>query len=227
MKGAKTALIINAGMSGILEVQSQGRDGWSPFDHFFARPQKLVRPRHVREVAGRMDYRGREIEPLDEAAVRAAARALHADGVQSIGVCFLFSFMNDAHERRVAQIVREEAPGVFVSLSSAVLPRLREWPRFSTTMLNAWLAPVLANYCAQIGEGLDARGIVTRQRFLMQSNGGVMPLGCGRGSPCGAHASVGPGGGRARRLPSARRHSGLAQSRDDGHRRHVLRHRLH
>ncbi len=177
MKGAKTALIINAGMSGILEVQSQGRDGWSPFDHFFTRPQKLVRPRHVREVAGRMDYRGREIEPLDEAAVRAAARSLHADGVQSIGVCFLFSFMNDAHERRVAQIVREEAPGVFVSLSSAVLPRLREWPRFSTTMLNAWLAPVLANYCAQIGEGLDARGIVTRQRFLMQSNGGVMPLG--------------------------------------------------
>ncbi len=176
MKGAKTALLINAGLSGVLEVQTQGRDGWSPFDHFFRRPEKLVRPRFVRGVSGRMDYRGREIEALDEAAVREAARSLHADGVQSIGVCFLFSFMNAAHERRAAQIIREEAPGMFVSLSSAVLPRLREWQRFSTTMLNAWLAPVLSRYCAQIAEGLDARGVVTRQRFLMQSNGGVMPL---------------------------------------------------
>jgi N-methylhydantoinase A len=176
MKGAKTALLINAHMSAILEVQTQGRDGWSPFDHFFQRPEKLVRPRFVREIAGRMDYRGREIEPLDEAALRDAARSLHADGVQSIGVCFLFSFMNAAHEKRAAQIIREEAPGVFVSLSSAVLPRLREWPRFSTTMLNAWLAPVLARYCAEIAQGLDARGVMTKQRFLMQSNGGVMPL---------------------------------------------------
>ena len=176
MKGAKTALLINAGMSGVFEVQSQGRDGWSPFDHFFQRPEKLVRPRLIHEIVGRMDYRGREIEPLDEAAVRQAARALRAQDVQSVGVCFLFSFMNAAHEIRAAQIVREEAPGVFVSLSSAVLPRLREWPRFSTTMLNAWLAPVLARYCAQIAEGLDARGVFTQQRFLMQSNGGVMPL---------------------------------------------------
>ncbi len=176
MNGAKTALLINAGMSGVFEVQSQGRDGWSPFDHFFQRPEKLVRPPLIHEIAGRMDYRGRELEPLDEAAVREAARALRAQDVQSIGVCFLFSFMNAAHEARAAQIVREEAPGVFVSLSSAVLPRLREWPRFSTTMLNAWLAPVLARYCAQIAEGLDARGVVTQQRFLMQSNGGVMPL---------------------------------------------------
>lgn len=176
MKGAKTALLINAHMSAILEVQTQGRDGWSPFDHFFQRPEKLVRPRFVHEITGRMNYRGDEIEPLDEAAVREAARALHADGVQSIGVCFLFSFMNAAHEKRSAQIIREEAPGVFVSLSSAVLPRLREWPRFSTTMLNAWLAPVLARYCAEIAQGLDARGVMTKQRFLMQSNGGVMPL---------------------------------------------------
>lgn len=176
MKGAKTALLVNARMSAILEVQTQGRDGWSPFDHFFQRPEKLVRPRFVREIAGRMDYRGREIEPLDEDAVREAARWLRAEGVQSVGVCFLFSFMNAAHEKRAAEILRAEAPGVFVSQSSSVLPRLREWPRFSTTMLNAWLAPVLARYCAQIADGLDARGVRTRQRFLMQSNGGVMPL---------------------------------------------------
>ena len=227
MKGAKTALLINAGMSGILEVQSQGRDGWSPFDHFFARPEKLVRPRHVREVAGRMDYRGREIEPLDEDAVRVAARALKAAGVQSIGVCFLFSFMNDAHEKRAAAIVREEAPGLFVSMSSAVLPRLREWPRFSTTMLNAWLAPVLANYCAQIGEGLDARGIATRQRFLMQSNGGVMPLAADAEVHAVRTLLSGPAAGVRGASHLLGSHSGLAQSCDHGYWRHVLRHRLH
>jgi N-methylhydantoinase A len=176
MNGARTGVLINEGLSGVFEVQSQGRDGWSPFDHFFRRPEPLARPRFMRGVKGRINYRGHEIEPLDEDGVRAAVRNLAGLGVESIAVCFVFSFMNDAHEKRVAQIAREEAPGVLVSLSSAVLPRVREWPRFSTTLLNAWLAPVLARYCGEIGEGLDAAGVLTRQRFLMQSNGGVMPL---------------------------------------------------
>ncbi len=176
MNGARTGVLINEGLSGVFEVQSQGRDGWSPFDHFFRRPEPLARPRFMRGVKGRINYRGEEIEPLDEDGVRAAVRDLAGLGVESIAVCFVFSFMNDAHEKRVAQIAREEAPGVLVSLSSAVLPRVREWPRFSTTLLNAWLAPVLARYCREIGEGLDAAGVLTRQRFLMQSNGGVMPL---------------------------------------------------
>lgn len=176
MNGAKTGVLINAGMRGVLEVQSQGRDGWSTFDHFFQRPEPLVRPAFVREIHGRVDYRGHEIEPLDEAAVREAARALHAQGVVSFAVLFLFSFMNDAHEKRAAALIREEAPGAFVSCSSAVLPRIREWPRYSTTIVNAYLAPVLARYCADVAEGLDGLNVTTRQRFLMQSNGGVMPL---------------------------------------------------
>ncbi len=176
LNGAKTGLLINAGMRGVLEVQSQGRDGWSPFDHFFQRPQPLVRPALVREITGRVDYRGHVIEALDESAVREAARALHAQGVVSFAVLFLFSFMNDAHEQRAAALIREEAPGAFVSCSSAVLPRIREWPRYSTTIVNAYLAPVLARYCKDVAEGLDGLKVTTRQRFLMQSNGGVMPL---------------------------------------------------
>jgi N-methylhydantoinase A len=176
IKGAKAGLLLNAGMRGIVEVQSQGREGWSPFDHFFRRPEPLIRPHLTHEIAGRMDYAGAEIEPLDEAGVRAAARALAAQGVRSFAVCFLFSFMNDAHEKRAAAIIREEAPGAFVSCSSAVSPRIREWPRFSTTMLNACLAPVLAHYCGDISAGLDGLGVETPQRFLMQSNGGVTPL---------------------------------------------------
>lgn len=176
MKGARIGVLINAGMRGILEVQSQARDGWSPFDHFFARPEPLARPRHVKEISGRMDYAGRQIEPLDEDAVREAARALAADGVTSFAICFLFAFMNKAHEERAAAIIRDILHDAFVSCSSHVLPRIREWPRYSTTMLNAYLAPVLSRYCGDMARGLDAQGVSTRQRFLMQSNGGVMPL---------------------------------------------------
>lgn len=176
MRGAKIGVLVNAHMRGILEVQSQARDGWPPFDHLFKKPEPLARPAFVREIGGRMDYAGVEIEPLDEAAVAEAARDLAAKGATSFALCFLFSFMNDAHEARAAEIIRQAVPGAFISCSAKVLPRIREWPRYSTTMLNAYLGPVLANYCADMAAGLDTTGVTTRQRFLMQSNGGVMPL---------------------------------------------------
>ena len=176
LKGARIGLLINARMRGVLEVQTQGRDGFSPFDHFFHRPEPLVRPKFTREIGGRLDYLGAEIEPLDEAAVEQAARDLAAMGATTFAICFLFSFMNPAHEERAAAIVRRAVPGAFVSRSSAVLPRIREWPRFSTTLLNAYLAPALARYCGDLADGLDDIGVRTKQRFLMQSNGGVMPL---------------------------------------------------
>lgn len=176
MKGARIGLLINAGMRGIAEVQTQGRHEASPFDHFFRRPKSLVRPSFTREIGGRLDYRGSEIEPLDEEAIRLAAHELAAQGVVSFAICFLFSFMNPAHEERAAAIVRDTVPTAFVSRSSAVLPRIREWPRYSTTLLNAYLAPVLAHYSRDLAEGLDGAGVTTRRRFLMQSNGGVMPL---------------------------------------------------
>jgi N-methylhydantoinase A len=176
MKGARIGVIINKGMRGILEVQSQARDGWSPFDHFYTKPEPLARPRLVREIGGRVDYSGQEIESLDETAVHEAALSLAQDGVTSFAICFLFSYMNKAHEERAAAIIRKAAPGAFVSCSSHVLPRIREWPRYSTTMLNAYLAPVLSRYCGDMARGLDEQQVTTRQRFLMQSNGGVMPL---------------------------------------------------
>jgi N-methylhydantoinase A len=176
MKGARVGVLINARMRGILEVQTQGRDGVSPFDHFFQRPEPLARSKFVREIGGRIDYQGVELEQLDEDAVRSAARELLEQGVTSFAICFLFSFMNPAHEASAAAIIKEIAPQAFVSRSSAVLPRIREWPRFSTTLLNAYLAPALARYCGDLADGLDSIELKTLQRFLMQSNGGVMPL---------------------------------------------------
>ena len=175
-KGAKVGLLINEGFRAICEVRTQARDEGNPFDHLFARPPHIAPPSLTREIVGRIDYAGTELTPLDRDAVALAARALAAEGVGSFAVCYLFSFMNDSHERATAEIVRREAPGARVSLSSAVLPRIREWPRYSTTLVNAYLVRVLADYIAALAKGLDAHGVKTRRRFLMQSNGGVMPL---------------------------------------------------
>jgi N-methylhydantoinase A len=108
--------------------------------------------------------------------VRAAAREFKAAGVQSIAVCFLFSFANPAHELEARRLILEEHPAAHVSLSCEVLPRLREWPRLSTTLVNAYLEPVMVRYIDHLGKGLDQAGVRTQQRFLMQSNGGVMPF---------------------------------------------------
>ncbi len=175
MRGAKVGMLIARGYRAIQEVQTQARDG-NPFDYFFRRPDPIAPQSLTREIPGRIDYEGNELAPLDEAAVREAARSLRQAGVESVAVCFLFSFMNPAHERAAGRILREEFPEATVSLSCAVLPRLREWPRMSTTLLNAYLEPVLVRYIGDLAEGLDAAGVETPQRFLMQSNGGVMPF---------------------------------------------------
>jgi N-methylhydantoinase A len=91
-------------------------------------------------------------------------------------VCYLFSYMHPAHEETTRRILLEEMPGVSVSLSSEVLPRIREWSRLSTTLINAYLEPVMVMYIGHLGKGLDEIGVSTGQRFLMQSNGGVMPF---------------------------------------------------
>jgi N-methylhydantoinase A len=175
MRGAKVGLLINRGFRAVQETQGQARDG-NPFDYFFQKPQPIAPQSLTREIGGRVDYSGAEIEPLDEAAVRQAAAELKAAGVQSIAVCYLFAFMNSAHERRSGELIREVFPDAHVSLSSEVLSRVREWPRLSATLLNAYLSPVLVTYIADLEKRLDAAGVTTRQRFLMQSNGGVMPF---------------------------------------------------
>ena len=175
MKGARAGLLINEGFRAIQEVQTGARET-DQFDLKFRRPEPLVPQSRTAEIGGRIDSRGREIEPLDEDAVERAARRLRESGVESFAVCFLFSFMNPAHERRAGEIVRRVVPDAHVSLSSDVLPRIREWPRLSTCLIDAYLGPVLARYVADLDAGLDARDIRTPSRFLMQSNGGVMPL---------------------------------------------------
>jgi N-methylhydantoinase A len=200
MRGAKVGLFITKGYRAVQEVQNQARDG-NLFDYFYSKPQPIAPQSLTREIPERSDYAGTVLVPLDRDAVRRAARELKDAKVDSIAVCYLFSFMNPEHEEITRQIILEEYPGVSVSLSSEVLPRIREWARMSTTLLNAYLEPVLVRYIDHLNRGLDEAKVGTQQRFLMQSNGGVMPftaaIGGGRtvhtlfsGPAAGAQASA-------------------------------------
>ena len=175
MRGAKVGLLITKGYRAVQEIQNQARDG-NLFDYFYQKPVPIAPQSLTREIAERSDYLGNVLVALDREAVRRAARELEDAGVESIAVCYLFSFMNPAHEQETRKLIEAEWPSIHVSLSSEVLPRVREWPRLSTTLVNAYLEPVLVRYIDHLDSGLDAAEVRTPQRFLMQSNGGVMPF---------------------------------------------------
>jgi N-methylhydantoinase A len=173
-KGARTGLLITRGFRGVYEVGEQMR-GYGPamFDFYFQKPPLLARPRETYEVAERLEPSGAVLQPIDLADVQRAAERLAAQGVESVAVCFLFAFRNPAHEQAAAAVLRERLPGVPVSLSSDVLPQIREYYRLSTTVINAYIRPILTRYLGELGGRLDAAGVRTPQRYLMQSNGGV------------------------------------------------------
>lgn len=175
MRGAKVGLLITKGYRAVQEVQNQARDTML-FDYFYEKPAAIVPQSLTWEIPERVDHAGTVLTALDREAVRAAARALAAAGAQSIAVCYLFSFAHPAHEIATREEIHALYPHMSVSLSSEVLPRIREWPRLSATLLNAYLEPVLVHYIGHLNSGLEAAGVVTPQRFLMQSNGGVMPF---------------------------------------------------
>src|SRR5262245_61575620 len=164
-RGAKVGLLITKGYRAVQEIQNQARDG-NLFDYFYAKPAPIAPQSLTREIPERSDYAGNVLCPLDHDAVRRAARELKAAGVESIAVCDLFSFRKPRPEQETREIIAQEFPGVQVSLSSQVLPRIREWPRLSTTLLNAYLEPVMVHYIEHLNRGLDNSGVRTRQRFL-------------------------------------------------------------
>jgi N-methylhydantoinase A len=173
-KGVKTGLLVTEGFRGIYPVAEQCRPyGPAIFDVMYDNPAMLVPQSLTGEVAERVDFRGRVLRELDETALRATVRELAGQGIESIAVCLLFSFLHPQHEARVREIVAEEMPGCSISLSSDILPQIREYYRLSTTVINAYLQPILARYIAQLDRRLVDAGIVTRQKYVMQSNGGM------------------------------------------------------
>ena len=183
-KGVRAGLLITKGFRAVYEAR-----GWSQprgsdlLDTFYRKPPLLVPQYLTEEVIERLDHEGRVVTALDEEALRASVRRLAGKGVEAIAVCFLFSFLNPAHERRAAEIVAEVAPDCRISLSSEVLPVIREYPRLSTTVIDAYVGPRIASYLRSLEQRLDRRGVATVQKFLMQSNGGLMRISLGARHP--------------------------------------------
>jgi len=169
--GAKTALITTKGFRDALEMRRAHKE--NIWDLSLAAPPQII-PRRLRlAVTERVNYAGEIITPLDEDETRQVVRQLKGERVQSIAVCTLFSFLNPTHEERIREIIHEEYPECYVSISSQVLPQVREYERTSTTAVNAYVGPVLALYLSNLQDRLHAAGLA-REVLIMQSNGGVM-----------------------------------------------------
>ena len=172
-KGAKTALITTEGFRDVIAMGNESR--YDQYDLNIVLPQPLV-PRHLRlPVAERLDNTGAVLRPLDENAVRAWVPLLRAEQVESIAVGFLHAFVNPDHERRVRALLNEELPDVPASLSCEVSPEMREWERFSTTVANAYVQPMMARYLRLLETELRGVGIPA-PLFLMMSGGGLTTI---------------------------------------------------
>src|SRR5262245_16881823 len=170
-RGARTALLTTEGFRDLIEIARQTRPAL--YDLTKLPPEPLV-PRELRfTVRERVGPAGEEVA-LDEEDLSAAVDALRAAEVDAVAVCFLFSFLDPSHERRVGELLRAALPGAEISLSSEVLPEFREYERFSTTAADAYLAPRLNRYLARLGDRLAAAGAPAP--LVMQSSGGVLGL---------------------------------------------------
>ncbi len=165
-------LIITAGFRHILEIARQSVPEGYGNSYFWVKPERIVPLASVREVGGRLNFRGDELRALDEESARAAARFFSSRGVRAVGVCLIHAYANPAHERRVAEIVAQEYPECALSLSSTVLPEYREYERAVTTLVDAFVKPHMANYLRRVRDALGAR-LADKPFLVMQSSGGV------------------------------------------------------
>ena len=165
-------LIVNSGFKHILEIARQSVPEGYGNSYFWVKPDRIVPLQFVREVTGRLDFRGHELRPLDEATVREAARYFRAQGIRAIGICLLHSYANDAHERRAAEIVAQEYPDATLSLSCVVLPEYREYERAVTTLVDAFVKPHMERYLKRVHQELGV-GLQDKPFLVMQSSGGV------------------------------------------------------
>ena len=173
-KGARTGLLTTKGFADLLEIGRQKRP--SLYDVFVRMPEPLI-PGDLRfEIDERLYSDGKCRRDVDEMDVSWQIDKLKEKEVQSIAICFLFSYLNSEHERRVLEQVRREYPGVYVSASHEVVPEFREYDRMSTTAINAYLGPVMQRYMENFRCSVKEHGIPV-DPYIMQSNGGIISIG--------------------------------------------------
>ncbi|MDP6561044.1 MAG: hydantoinase/oxoprolinase family protein, partial [Candidatus Binatia bacterium] len=177
-KGATTGLLVTEGFRGIYEVMEQSR-GYGPvtYDLFFEKPRLLAAPYTTEEIPERVDFKGNVLKSLDVETALQAIRNLKNKKVESVAACLLFSFLNQNHELKIKEIVAKEFPEANLSLSCEVLPQIREYYRMSTTVINAYIAPIVSRYLGLLEQNLREMGVTTPKLYIMQSNGGTMRAG--------------------------------------------------
>ncbi|MDE0308117.1 MAG: hydantoinase/oxoprolinase family protein [Albidovulum sp.] len=179
-KGARVAVITTEGFRDLLEIGRQTRPKIFSLQEDY--PPPLAPRMHRFEVGERIGPNGEVIQPLGDEDIALAVAKIRESGVDACAVCFLFSFVSDIHEKAIAAALKDEAPSVYVSLSSDIYPEIREFERFSTALLNAYLQPAFDDYLTLLESTLGE--IVPGAVIGMnQSNGGLTSIGCARNYP--------------------------------------------
>jgi N-methylhydantoinase A len=169
-KGAKTALVATEGFRDVIEIADEGR--YDQYDILIDKPKPLV-PRRLRfTVPERVDVHGAVRLALDEAAMRAVAARLRDEAIESVAVAFLHAYVNGAHEARVRDILAEECPGVWITLSSEVAPEMREYERTSTAIASAYVQPLIAGYLRRLEAAFAMEG--SRAPIQLMTSGGSL-----------------------------------------------------
>src|SRR5216683_1492494 len=169
--GARTALLTTSGFRDVLELRRvRAPELYNPF---YRPPAPLVERMLRLEITERTAANGEELVAVDEASVERALERLRGQDIEAVAVCFLHSYRNADHERRVGELVRRSLPEVFISLSVDILPEVREYERTSTTVINAYVGPGVKRYLQALQRRLAAASI-SGELLIMQSNGGVM-----------------------------------------------------
>jgi N-methylhydantoinase A/oxoprolinase/acetone carboxylase beta subunit len=176
--GATVGLITTEGYRDILHIARHKKPlNFSNYQDLPWQRYPIVRRRYRLTVPERVLKDGSVLVPLDEEKARAQVRRLKDAGVEAVAVCFLFSFVNPEHEARVAEIVREEFPDAFLSVSSEVLPQYREYERFSTVCLNAFVGPKVSRYVRRLEEQLESMNVKTKLHLMTSASGVATPEG--------------------------------------------------
>ena len=191
--GAVVALVTSAGFRDVLEIGRTRRMLPSLYDTTFRRPPPLV-PRPLRlEIAERLAADGAVLTPLDEAGLAGVADVIREARAEAVAVCFLHSYIDAAHELRAKALLQGMLPGVWITTSAEVVPEFREYERFSTTVINAYLLPIMDRYMAALSSVLSTHGYGGNV-YTMSSGGGIMDLDTARSIPVRTILS-GPAGG--------------------------------
>jgi N-methylhydantoinase A len=170
-RGERVLLLATAGAGDVYHIARGNRTRL--YDLHYRKPEPLVARRDIAEIGGRLNYAGEQLEPLDEQAVRAAARRVSEEGFGAVAVAFLFSFVNPEHELRAEAILREELDSVTVSLSHRVAREWREYERTSSTVVDAYTAPIVRRYLERLEDQLVSGGLSV-PLHVMQSSGGIV-----------------------------------------------------